>query len=238
MSNHESAHTRETHADPGDVGRRVAQRREELGLTREETAARAQMDPHYIAYLETTAIPVDLSALMRLSRALQTSVSALLGGEGNLAPGSATATERPTLVELTPEECWARVATRGVGRVVLVTPDGPAALPVNYRIVDRTVVFRTSAEGVLAHAVGHEVGFEVDRVDDGRSSGWSVLGIGVAERITDPNRLDSLTGQMEPTPWAGGDRPVWVSIRPTRLTGRDVRTGEPDPLPRSRGGTR
>ncbi|WP_042365649.1 helix-turn-helix domain-containing protein [Streptacidiphilus neutrinimicus] len=238
MSNHETARTRQPRVDdPGDVGRHVARRREELGLTREETAARAQMDPHYIEYLETTAVPVDLSALMRLAHALQTSVGALLGGE-NLAPGSATAAERPSLAQLTPDECWARVSARGVGRVVLVTPEGPAALPVNYRIVDRTVIFRTGEEGVLAHAVGHEVGFEVDRIDDGRSSGWSVLGIGVAERITDPEQLAGLAERMQPTPWAGGDRPVWVSIRPSRLSGREVRTGEPDPVPRSRGGTR
>ncbi|SDH96608.1 Helix-turn-helix domain-containing protein, partial [Sinosporangium album] len=37
---------------PGDIGRRVARRREDLGLTREQLAERTGMDPGYLAYLE------------------------------------------------------------------------------------------------------------------------------------------------------------------------------------------
>ena len=36
----------------GDLGRRLAARRTELGLTRAETAAQARMAPGYLQYLE------------------------------------------------------------------------------------------------------------------------------------------------------------------------------------------
>ncbi len=60
----------------GDIGRRIAQRREELGLTREETAFRAGTAPGYVQYLEeqSTAMP-GTAVLIRLADALSTSVT-------------------------------------------------------------------------------------------------------------------------------------------------------------------
>ncbi|MFD7475276.1 pyridoxamine 5'-phosphate oxidase family protein [Streptomyces sp. NPDC059837] len=58
-------------------------------------------------------------------------------------------------------------------------PDGhPAVVPVNYDVIDGAIVFRTAPGSVTASVVDEEVAFEVDRVDEARSMGWSVLAVG------------------------------------------------------------
>ncbi|WP_330302087.1 MULTISPECIES: helix-turn-helix domain-containing protein [unclassified Streptomyces] len=86
----------------GDIGRRIAQRREELGLTREEAAFRAGTAPGYGHYLEelSTAMP-GTAVLIRLTDASQTSVAALRGGDADLPPGIGRAARHPELIELT-----------------------------------------------------------------------------------------------------------------------------------------
>ncbi len=64
---------------PGDLGRRVAARRQELGLSRAQLASRAGMAASYIAYLEQHPANVGNGSLMRLANALATTPEALLG---------------------------------------------------------------------------------------------------------------------------------------------------------------
>ncbi|WP_189448249.1 helix-turn-helix domain-containing protein [Streptomyces abikoensis] len=211
---------------PGsDLGRRVAQRREELGLTREETAARAGMDPGYLAYVETQAGVLSLEALSGLADALGISVSALLGGGTEQPPGRSSLARSPVLEELPLEECWEKLAAGGVGRVVFSRSEGPEAAPVNYRFVGDSIVFRTAAGGALASVVGGEVAFEVDRIDEARSEGWSILVRGVAEPVTDPQEQQRLRDIADPQTWAGGERDVWVRIPLGTISGRRIRSG-------------
>jgi transcriptional regulator with XRE-family HTH domain len=72
---------------PGDLGRRVATRRQALGQTREQAAARAEMATSYLAYIEENPVVVRQECLMRLADALETTAEALLGAEP--APSSA-----------------------------------------------------------------------------------------------------------------------------------------------------
>jgi transcriptional regulator with XRE-family HTH domain len=60
---------------PGDLGRRVAQRRRELGLSRQELAERAGMAAPYIEYLEDKAARVPIFSVTRLALALDTSAT-------------------------------------------------------------------------------------------------------------------------------------------------------------------
>ncbi|MFI9201591.1 pyridoxamine 5'-phosphate oxidase family protein [Streptomyces sp. NPDC053048] len=211
---------------PGsDLGRRVAQRRAELGLTREETAARARMDPGYLAYVESQAGSVSLEALTGLANALETSVSALLGGGTEEPPGRGPLARSPVLEELSLAECWEKLAAGGVGRVVFSRSEGPEAAPVNYRFAGDAIVFRTAAGGALASVVGGEVAFEVDRIDEARSEGWSVLVRGVAEPVTDPQEQQRLRDTADPQPWAGGERDTWVRIPLGTISGRRIRSG-------------
>ncbi|MFI2368071.1 DUF1918 domain-containing protein [Streptomyces sp. NPDC018833] len=206
----------------GDIGRRVAAERERQGLSRAETARRARMAPEYLAYLEERLADPNLATLIRLAGALGTSVAALRGGGIDLPPGQGQALLHPQLRDLAPDECRARLSTHGVGRIAVSTPDGPAVVPVNYEVIDDAIAFRTAPDSVPSAAVGTDVAFEVDHVDEAMSQGWSVLAVGPARVVTDPDAVRRLADRAHNKPWAGGEREMWVSIQPTRLTGRRI----------------
>ncbi|MFB7510385.1 pyridoxamine 5'-phosphate oxidase family protein [Streptomyces broussonetiae] len=209
---------------PGDIGRRMAAERRRQRLSRRETAGRARMSPDYLAYLEERPSAPGTATLIRPADALGTTVAALRGGGIDLPPGQGQALLHPRLQDLSPEECRTRLSTHGVGRVAVSTPESrPAVLPVHYEVVDDAIVFRTPPGSVpAAAAAATEVAFELDHVDDALSRGWSVLAVGPANVVTDPATARGLTRRAHTTSWAGGDREMWVSIRPTSLTGRRI----------------
>ncbi|MGW7716166.1 pyridoxamine 5'-phosphate oxidase family protein [Streptomyces chartreusis] len=209
--------------NPGDVGRRVAVERRRRGLSRGEAARRARMSPDYLAYLEEHPADPTVATLIRLADALGTTVSALRGAGVDTPPGQGHALLHPHLRDLTPEECRALLSTHGVGRIAVTAPDGrPAIIPVNYEIVDDDIVFRTAPGSAAAAAVGTDAAFEVDHMDDASSQGWSVLAVGPASAVTETAAVRRLVQHAHTAPWAGGNREMWVAIRPVRLTGRRI----------------
>ncbi|MGJ5832382.1 pyridoxamine 5'-phosphate oxidase family protein [Streptomyces ossamyceticus] len=211
-----------TPPNPGDIGRRVAAERLRRGLTREEAARRAGMAPEYLAYLEEQPADPTKASLIGLADALDTTVAALRGAGVDAPPGQGQALPHARLVDLDPDECRALLSTHGVGRVAVSSARGPAVVPVNYEVVGDTIAFRTAPESVPAAAVGSEVAFEVDHVDEAMSQGWSVLAVGTARVVTEPDEVRRLVEGAHSTPWAGGVREMWVAIRPTRVTGRRI----------------
>ncbi|WP_406258265.1 DUF1918 domain-containing protein [Streptomyces chartreusis] len=209
--------------DPGDIGWRVAVERRRQKLSREETAHRARMSPGYLAYLEERPADPTLATLIRLADALGTTVTTLRGEGIDLPSGQGHALLHPELRDLGPEECRALLSTHGVGRIAVSESDGrPAIVPVNYEVVDDSIMFRTSPDSVPAAAVGTDVAFEVDHMDEALSQGWSVLAVGPASVVTEADAVRRLTQSAHTAPWAGGQREMWVSIRPTSFTGRRI----------------
>lgn len=213
--------------DPGDLGRRVAHRRTELGLTRQAVAERGGLDAGFVAYLETHPVPVGVTTLTRLADALDTTITDLLGGGRDVPPGQARANARVRTEELDPATCWARLGAGGVGRVLLTAPHGLVALPVNYRVLDATVLYRTTPDGTLARAAGSEVAFEVDRLDEVFATGWSVLVNGIASVVSDEEAVRRFERHADPLPWAGGERDTWMRVEPTGISGRIIRPDGP-----------
>jgi transcriptional regulator with XRE-family HTH domain len=212
-----------TPSGSGDIGRRVAVARHRQRLDREETARRARMSPGYLRYLEERPSDPSAATLIRLADALGTTVTALRGGGTDLPPGQGRALLRPRLRDSGPRECRALLAAHGGGRLAVSAPDGsPAVVPVNYDVLDDAIVFRTSPDSIPAAAAGNEVAFEIDHMDEAMSRGWSVLAVGPASVVTEPATVRGLTERAHTTPWAGGERDMWVSIRPLHLTGRRI----------------
>lgn len=209
--------------DPGDLGRRVAFRRNELGVTREQVAARAGMSPGYLEYLEEHPAQVTPASLARLAGALDTNVDYLLGEGIGLPPGCGPTTAHPVLEVLSREECDRLLAPGGVGRVVLVEERGPVAVPVNFAMLDGDVLFRTKAAASVAAADGRQVGFEVDRIDDAMREGWSVLVTGRVRRVADPDELVRAQS-LDIDPWAGGGRDDYLRLASAEVSGRRIRT--------------
>jgi uncharacterized protein len=110
----------------------------------------------------------------------------------------------------------------GVGRVGITIGALPAIFPVNYRVIDGAIVFRTSPGSKMsAAAAGAVVAFEVDDYQLADRSGWSVLAVGPAEIVHDLGvTFDVLDAGLEPL--ADGNRLTIVRIEPTFISGRRI----------------
>jgi uncharacterized protein len=114
------------------------------------------------------------------------------------------------------------LATAEVGRIGVTIGALPAIFPVNYRLIDGSIVFRTAAGSKMsAAAEGAVVAFEVDGYQLADRSGWSVLAVGRAEVVQDlAMSVKVLEAQLEP--WADGHRTTIVRIEPTFISGRRI----------------
>jgi transcriptional regulator with XRE-family HTH domain len=207
---------------PGDLSRRISHRRQELGLSVEELAEQVGIDPGYLRYFEgSPQARLSVGTLEMLARALRTSPSVLLGGDVDRPEGRGSAAQNATLEELTEQQSCTHLGGGGVGRVVFLAPRGPVALPVNYKYVAGEIVLRMNVSVSMALVGQETVGFEVDRLDEAMSEGWSVVISGPAHRVEDPSEVVELSS-LELEPWAGGNRDVLVAIAPREMTGRQI----------------
>jgi nitroimidazol reductase NimA-like FMN-containing flavoprotein (pyridoxamine 5'-phosphate oxidase superfamily) len=209
-------------AAPGDMSRRVARRREELGKSIEEVAEKAGVDPGYLRYFEQHATArLSAGTVMLLALALETTPAELYGGLVERPQGRARPGAHPELRDLTAAQCEAHLGADGVGRLVFVSARGPVAYPVNYAMSDGDIVISTTVAAADALENLGTVGFQLDRVDEALSEGWSVLATGTARRVDDPDELHRLAA-LELEPWAGGARHALVRITPDEVTGRVI----------------
>lgn len=127
------------------------------------------------------------------------------------------------LVELTEAEAWDLLHRGATGRIAFCTQDGPHILPVNYAVVDATIVIRTLPDSAIArHAPGSRLAFETDQFDVDNERGWSVVAVGPTHRIDHLRELAHVYATWLPHPWANGERDVFLRIDCERLTGRRV----------------
>lgn len=131
-------------------------------------------------------------------------------------------TDTEGLEILVEEDCLALLASASLGRIAVTIGAVPAIFPVNYRVLDGQIVFRTGEGTKLHHATkGVVVAFEVDRVDEDHREGWSVLVVGVARAVTDAEQADAVLERL-PHPWAPGNRQHVVAIVPEFISGRRI----------------
>lgn len=140
-------------------------------------------------------------------------------------PGHESRTE---MIELPREQCLRLLKTQTFGRVAVNLGKGPPVIrPVNYAFdeASQSVVFRTG-EGSKFHALlrSAQAAFEVDRVEGGSQTGWSVIVTGVTDVVTHPNEIRRLDG-LRLEPWAPGRKAHWVHIRAGTATGRRIVAG-------------
>jgi transcriptional regulator with XRE-family HTH domain len=213
----------------GDLGRRVMERRHQLGLTVDDVAGRAGMCPDYLRFVESSPAPqLSPAALWRLASSLNTSVDTIAGSGMEDPPGRGSPSDPPALESLSVEECQRLIAPGGVGRLVFSDARGPVALPVNFRILKGDIVFRTDSEATfLAEPTKQSVSFEVDHLDDALTEGWSVLLTGDSRLIDDPGEIEQARA-LGIAPWAGGVREGYVCLTPRQVTGRRIRRRSDD----------
>jgi nitroimidazol reductase NimA-like FMN-containing flavoprotein (pyridoxamine 5'-phosphate oxidase superfamily) len=127
------------------------------------------------------------------------------------------------LRELSYAECRALLVRQQAGRVAVSTPDGPHIIPLNYSVVDESIVFRTTPFSVLAtYGRNAKLAFEVDHFRDEQQLGWSVVVRGRADVVTDPQELAHIRQICPPFPWAEGSRNLHFRLPFQELTGRTL----------------
>ena len=114
-----------------------------------------------------------------------------------------------------------------IGRVIYTSAAMPAAQPVRYGIDGDDIIFDTDRGSALDRAVSDAVvAFEADSIDVDTEDGWSVLAVGHAHRVTDPQRLADLNQRFPRSVWTGPLTST-IAIPITQVTGRrltDYRT--------------
>jgi uncharacterized protein len=124
------------------------------------------------------------------------------------------------------DECLRRLASVPVGRVGFFADGEIVILPVNHLVDGQGLVFRTVRGSKLSAAEGHNlVAFEADDYDEQTRWGWSVVVTGRAEAVYEESEVQRLD-RLGLHPWATAvERPFWMRIRPTAVSGRQMPAG-------------
>jgi nitroimidazol reductase NimA-like FMN-containing flavoprotein (pyridoxamine 5'-phosphate oxidase superfamily) len=133
-----------------------------------------------------------------------------------------------TLEALSREECLGLLRQSEIGRMVFTLGALPAVVPVTYVLQDGAILTRTAADTRLANAAdGAVLAFQVDQLDAGARTGWSVVVTGVAELVKGADERARVDALIEP--WAPGDRDVFIRVPLTMVSGRRIVVLEPSP---------
>lgn len=121
------------------------------------------------------------------------------------------------------DTCLKLLATVPVGRVSFFADGEIVVLPVNHAVDGQDPVFHTARGSKLSAAEGQDlVAFEADDYDERTRSGWSVLVTGRAQAIYEDDEIQRLS-RLGLHAWVSTvDRPFWIRIRPTSVSGRQT----------------
>ena len=133
------------------------------------------------------------------------------------------------LERLDEAECMRLIDRGGIGRLAFAGRYDLTVLPVNYKIHNGEILFRTVHDSPIDEDLRtgianaeYRVAFEIDEFDFEAREGWSVLVQGPAHHVdTEEEQADALAAGVEA--WAGGSRDHFIRIRPALVTGRRIR---------------
>jgi nitroimidazol reductase NimA-like FMN-containing flavoprotein (pyridoxamine 5'-phosphate oxidase superfamily) len=147
---------------------------------------------------------------------------------GPAGAGAGRPAGEPVVVELDEAECLRLVSQREVGRIAYRGRFGPTVLPVNYRLYEGSIVFRTDRgspmDEDLRTGIGNAeyvIAFETDDLDPVTREGWSVLIQGPAHHVTSEEERTAVA-QAGVSSWAAGPKEQFIRVLPSRITGRHI----------------
>ena len=134
--------------------------------------------------------------------------------------------EGPVLERLDEAESLRLIAPGGIGRIAFTGRYGLTVLPVNYKLHDGAIVFRTAQDSPtgedlrtgIAHAE-YQVAFEIDQINPETREGWSVLIHGPAHHMASDDERAAVAASGV-APWPRGVHEHAIRIVPTSVTGR------------------
>ena len=117
------------------------------------------------------------------------------------------------------------LASATLGRIAVTIGALPVVLPVNFRLVDDRIVFRTGIGTKFDAATRNAVvAFEADDIEPMWHTGWSVLITGIAREVTDPLERDALEAANIPR-WAPTGDGRLVEVSTEMASGRRIVPG-------------
>jgi len=123
--------------------------------------------------------------------------------------------DRTTMNALDLDECRVLLRWENVGRLAYSAHgEAPVVVPVNFVMYEGDIYFRSTEGPHLDRLREHPVSFEVDRFDQYRRVGWSVLVRGVTHEV-DPASVPEVIDS-----WAPGNPSHVMRLVPTAISGR------------------
>ena len=135
----------------------------------------------------------------------------------------------PDVEVLDKAECLRLISSGGLGRLAYTSQNGPAVLPVSYKVSDGSIVFGTPLDSPTdedlrtgIQGADYKVSFEIDEVDPDAHEGWFVFIQGPAHHVdSDDDRASAFAAGVQRS--AGNTPDHVVRITPTLITGRRLR---------------
>jgi nitroimidazol reductase NimA-like FMN-containing flavoprotein (pyridoxamine 5'-phosphate oxidase superfamily) len=144
----------------------------------------------------------------------------------NPAPGPDRKTWDPEPERLDEAECLRLISAGGVGRLAYPDPFGVAVLPVNYKLHEGSIVFRTTQDSPTCEdlrtgiqGAEYEVSFEIDDLREDAHAGWFVFIQGAAHHMDSEDERASIAA-LDAGPWTAASPEHFVRITPAHITGR------------------
>jgi nitroimidazol reductase NimA-like FMN-containing flavoprotein (pyridoxamine 5'-phosphate oxidase superfamily) len=153
---------------------------------------------------------------------------ALSSPGGSAQPGPEMGARR-VVERLDEASCTELLSTGRIARLIYNSRFGPVALPSEYKIHERSIVFRTYratfTEEDLRTGIAHaeyQVVVEVDHVDPDAREGWVVLVRGTAHHVdTEAERASISNVGLES--WVEGEPEHFIRVEPISIAGQRIR---------------
>ena len=108
-----------------------------------------------------------------------------------------------------------------LGRIVFTARALPAVRPVTHLVDGDHVIIRTDRSAAitseLRNHVGTVVAYEADAIDMTEHLGWSVIVVGVARRVIDPDEAAVYRRALRP--WVSGAKDQVIAVHAEMVTG-------------------
>jgi Pyridoxamine 5'-phosphate oxidase len=129
--------------------------------------------------------------------------------------------DRRRLEELPGQECLRLLGSVSLGRIVFTARALPAVRPVTHLVDGDHVIIRTDRSAAIISelrvGVGTVVAYEADAIDMTEQLGWSVIVVGLAHRVTDPDEAACYRRALRP--WVSGAKDQVIAIHADMVTG-------------------
>ena len=128
------------------------------------------------------------------------------------------------VIELGSDDCLMLLAGVPLGKVVYTRDVLPAVRPVNHVVRDGEIIIGAGASPWLTKMVRARdkavLGYQADEIDQNSHHGWTVLVVGYAQIIDDPDRIAKYAPLVQS--WTRTVNDALITIEPDLVTGMRI----------------